>query len=448
MAPYVSLLVFILVPLIVGIAIIIVMLKKQKQSKEFLASDNGKEIAKYLLATRGLSEIEYNRYFKESGIPFDKAAKYLLYDEDLDEFYEFDKTNRLLKAKLVYEPSFSFETSVSYIKFIDNQIELFSKNTELKKIAKTIQAKKGILYILELSSICTDMSPNAAVYCANANESVYSKFLAKTFFESELTLTPDGLSKIDILLKSSELAKEVKNIFELLIKQNIIKIPDTYKSLSFNAFCFSLYKYILFEFSYVDSTLNELQLDFENDESNSIKKMINAYGESSTINFYICYKCIKENETILSCRSKCEMAVKKEITKQEDEKKLDELINGAKPNSLTINDLDLMNGVEFEKEIANIFLKSGYQCSMTKNTDDKGIDIVAIKATEKVGIQCKRYNEPVGSHSIMEVVGGSKYYGCTKLIVVSNNYFTKSAKELAKVNNVILWDRDELTKRL
>lgn len=29
-------------------------------------------------------------------------------------------------------------------------------------------------------------------------------------------------------------------------------------------------------------------------------------------------------------------------------------------------------------------------------------------------------------------------------VVLSNNYFTKSAKELAKKNNVLLWDRDKL----
>lgn len=35
-----------------------------------------------------------------------------------------------------------------------------------------------------------------------------------------------------------------------------------------------------------------------------------------------------------------------------------------------------------------------------------------------------------------------------KGIVVTNNYFTASATELAKSNNVILWDRDMLKRKM
>ena len=48
----------------------------------------------------------------------------------------------------------------------------------------------------------------------------------------------------------------------------------------------------------------------------------------------------------------------------------------------------------------------------------------------------------------MEVVGGAKIYNATLCYVVTNNYFTKSAKELAAANNVILWDRDKLIEKL
>ena len=48
----------------------------------------------------------------------------------------------------------------------------------------------------------------------------------------------------------------------------------------------------------------------------------------------------------------------------------------------------------------------------------------------------------------MEAFAGSKYYKCNKALVVTNNYFTKGAIELAEANGVILWDRDELEKRL
>ena len=33
-------------------------------------------------------------------------------------------------------------------------------------------------------------------------------------------------------------------------------------------------------------------------------------------------------------------------------------------------------------------------------------------------------------------------------VVLSNNYFTKSAKELAEKNNVLLWDRNKLIEMI
>lgn len=48
----------------------------------------------------------------------------------------------------------------------------------------------------------------------------------------------------------------------------------------------------------------------------------------------------------------------------------------------------------------------------------------------------------------MEAVAGAKYYNATKTMVVTNNCFTKSARELAQVNNVVLWDRTVLKEKI
>ncbi|HNQ62188.1 MAG TPA: restriction endonuclease, partial [Bacteroidia bacterium] len=39
-----------------------------------------------------------------------------------------------------------------------------------------------------------------------------------------------------------------------------------------------------------------------------------------------------------------------------------------------------------------------------------------------------------------------KHYSASKAIVVTNNYFTKGAIDLARSNNVILIDKDKLNK--
>jgi len=114
----------------------------------------------------------------------------------------------------------------------------------------------------------------------------------------------------------------------------------------------------------------------------------------------------------------------------------------------TIDDIDLMDGVEFEKLIAKLFRKMGYDAEVTKTSGDQGIDVIAIKNGFKYGIQAKCYSSQVSNSAIQEAVAGKAFYSLNKVIVVTNNYFTKSAIKLAEANNVILWDRTILKEKL
>ena len=62
----------------------------------------------------------------------------------------------------------------------------------------------------------------------------------------------------------------------------------------------------------------------------------------------------------------------------------------------------------------------------------------------KTGIQLKRYSSAVGNFAVQEAVAGKKFYKLDKVCVLTNSFFTKSAKELAKVNGVELLDRNDL----
>lgn len=113
-----------------------------------------------------------------------------------------------------------------------------------------------------------------------------------------------------------------------------------------------------------------------------------------------------------------------------------------------IDDIDLMTGVQFEWFISFLFGKLGYATEITKSSGDQGIDIIAKKGNAVVAIQTKCYSKPVGNHAIMEAVAGAKYYNATKTMVVTNNGFTKSARDLAQANNVVLWDRAILKEKM
>jgi restriction system protein len=85
---------------------------------------------------------------------------------------------------------------------------------------------------------------------------------------------------------------------------------------------------------------------------------------------------------------------------------------------------------------------------VTKGSGDQGIDVIAEKAGIKIGIQAKCYSSKVTNKAVQEVTAALSYYSCDKGIVISNNYFTESAISLAQSNNIVLWDRDSLKRKL
>lgn len=173
----------------------------------------------------------------------------------------------------------------------------------------------------------------------------------------------------------------------------------------------------------------------------------------STFIYYYCYKLndpinqpdIKTVNEILSCIE--------EVSKDTSLKSMENLLFSSNSSSnkklfTSIDDIDLMDGTEFEELIAKLFRKMGYDAEVTKASGDQGIDVIATKNGFKYGIQAKCYSGQVGNSAIQEVVAGKTYYSLNKAIVVTNNFFTKSAIKLAEANGVVLWDRNILKEKL
>lgn len=114
-----------------------------------------------------------------------------------------------------------------------------------------------------------------------------------------------------------------------------------------------------------------------------------------------------------------------------------------------LSQLDKMDGHEFEYACADILEANKYKkVKVTRGSGDFGVDILAEKDGKKYAVQCKCYSNTLGNKPIQEVIGGLAYYGCSRGAVMTNQYFSKAAKELAMVNGVELWDRDVLEKML
>jgi restriction system protein len=113
-----------------------------------------------------------------------------------------------------------------------------------------------------------------------------------------------------------------------------------------------------------------------------------------------------------------------------------------------IDQIDKMNGKEFEKYLEVLFEKLGFRVERTRYTGDFGADLVTAKDGVKTVIQAKRHKSKVGVKAIQEAVASKGFYGCTKAIVVTNSYFTTQAKRLAESNDVLLWDRKALAQAM
>lgn len=108
---------------------------------------------------------------------------------------------------------------------------------------------------------------------------------------------------------------------------------------------------------------------------------------------------------------------------------------------------DAMEGLDFENFCAEILEHNAFtNVSVTSGSSDQGIDILAEKSGIKYGIQCKCYSSSVGNKAVQEALAGRSYYGCHVGAVLTNQYFTQSAKELAERAGILLWDRDELQR--
>ena len=114
-------------------------------------------------------------------------------------------------------------------------------------------------------------------------------------------------------------------------------------------------------------------------------------------------------------------------------------------NVNTQYNIDFMKGQEFERYCANLLIAYGFKnIEVTKGSGDQGVDIIGYYNGCKYAIQCKRYSKKLGNSPVQEVAAGKNFYNCQNAMVITNNYFTESAIQLAKANNVELWDRNNL----
>ncbi len=115
-------------------------------------------------------------------------------------------------------------------------------------------------------------------------------------------------------------------------------------------------------------------------------------------------------------------------------------------------DIDKLDGVEFEDLVEKLISKMGFITERTKRSFDGGIDIIAINEQPlfdgKYIIQCKRYSKSIGEPILRDLYGVVNSEHANKGILITNSYFTKSAKEFAKNKPIELIAGEKLAQLL
>lgn len=105
---------------------------------------------------------------------------------------------------------------------------------------------------------------------------------------------------------------------------------------------------------------------------------------------------------------------------------------------------EIVTGQEFELFCQKRLQELGLDVKTTPVTGDFGADLVAECAGSTIIIQCKYYSKPIGVAAVQEAFSARAFYNADKAAVVSNQSYTKAARQLAQKNSVMLLHVDEL----
>ena len=124
---------------------------------------------------------------------------------------------------------------------------------------------------------------------------------------------------------------------------------------------------------------------------------------------------------------------------------IDKKITTRYLNTLSIDKIDSLDGIEFEKFLYLSFASLGLKVSRTQSSRDYGADLVIKRKKQTIIIQTKLYfNHNVGNSAVQEIATAKTFYNADIGIVITNSYFTKSAYCLAESNQIKLIDRSWL----
>ena len=104
-----------------------------------------------------------------------------------------------------------------------------------------------------------------------------------------------------------------------------------------------------------------------------------------------------------------------------------------------------LNGLQFERELAKLYRKLGYKASVTRASNDGGVDIVLVALGEKTLVQCKAHKRPIGVKPVRELYGVLMAdTDASEAVMFALAGWTSSAEAFARGKPIYLCDMTDL----
>jgi restriction system protein len=96
------------------------------------------------------------------------------------------------------------------------------------------------------------------------------------------------------------------------------------------------------------------------------------------------------------------------------------------------NDLQNLNGLEFEYFVKEFFIRQGHNIISHKKSYDRGADLITEKEDKLFVIQAKHYKKPINKYGVNDVHNAKIEYKADIGILITNSETTLTAENYAK----------------
>ena len=102
------------------------------------------------------------------------------------------------------------------------------------------------------------------------------------------------------------------------------------------------------------------------------------------------------------------------------------------------------NGIDFEYWVADRLREYDWEAQVTQGSGDQGVDVIAGQGNLRIAVQCKLYQGSVGNKAVQETLSGMLFLDLDRGIVISTGKYTRSARELANKNKILLLSPEDI----